>query len=55
MKIKTHFNGWKEVTKDEALDYAKMLYYGMTARDRVNIINSRLDGLKVTEVDLRGY
>lgn len=56
IKVKTFFSGWKEITKEQALRWARHIYSGMTTRTsagKVEYINSRLNGVQFTEQELR--
>lgn len=56
IKVKTVFSGWKEISKGQALRWARHIYSGMTTRTsagKVEYINSRLNGVQFTEQELR--
>lgn len=57
IKVKTFFSGWKEITKEQALKWARHIYNGMTTRTsagKVEYINSRLDGTQFSQEQLKG-
>lgn len=57
VKVKTFFSGWKEISEEQALKWARHIYNGMTTRTsagKVDYINARLDGIQFTEQELRG-
>lgn len=56
IKVKTFFSGWKEITKEQALRWARHIYSGMTTRTsagKVEYINSRLQGIQFTENEIK--
>lgn len=57
IKVKTFFSGWKEISEEQALKWARHIYNGMTTRTsagKVDYINARLDGIQFSEEELKG-
>lgn len=52
--VKTFFNGWRAVTREQAVGWAKVLYDGMTAipsfEHKLEYLNSRLKGITAEEL-----
>ena len=52
IKVKPFYSGWRLVTKDQAIQFAKHLYNGITTmseNERIQYINSRMQGYVVTK------
>lgn len=57
VKVKTFFSGWKEISEEQALKWARHIYNGMitrTSAGKVDYINARLGGIQFSEEELRG-
>lgn len=57
IKVKTFFSGWKEISEEQALKWARHIYNGMTTRTsagKVEYINARFDGIQFSEEELKG-
>ena len=58
IEIKPLFDGWKEVTEEQALEYAKTLYKNITTKvddEKVIYINTnRIRGITFTKEQLEG-
>ena len=54
--VKSKFNGWKKITKNEALEYAKWkmkaITTGRTDENRLKIVNDCLRGISFSLNDL---
>lgn len=56
IEVKTLFHGWKEITKERAVAWAKNIWTGsvaLTEEKKMEYINSRLRGIQFTKNDLR--
>ena len=56
IKVKTLFHGWKEITKERAIEWAQNIWQGsvaLTEEKKLECINSRLEGIQFTKDDLR--
>ena len=57
IKVKTFFSGWKEISEEQALKWARHIYNGMitrTSAGKVEYINARFDGIQFSEEELKG-
>ena len=56
--VKSKFNGWKSISKNDALEYAKWkinaIVTGKTDNDRLNMVNDCFRGIRFTLKDLEG-
>ena len=56
--VKSKFNGWKNINKNDALEYAKWkinaIVTGKTDEDRLNMVNDCFSGIRFTLKDLEG-
>ena len=56
--VKSKFNGWKGINKNDALEYAKWkinaIVTGKTDEDRLNMVNDCFRGIRFTLKDLEG-
>ena len=54
--VKSKFNGWRKIGKNDALEYAKWkinaITTGKTDNDRLNMVNDCFRGTKFTLEDL---
>lgn len=51
----TLFNGWKEITEEEARSYAKHIFNGaiaLSTDEKLECINRHLKGIQFTKEDL---
>ncbi len=56
IQVKAIFSGWVEVTREEAIEFARQLYSSITTMEGQKLIDyintEKLKGVKVTRKDL---
>lgn len=53
IRVKAPISGWHEVDKESALRFAVSRYEHMMCKDKVERINTMVDGITFTEEELR--
>jgi hypothetical protein len=52
ISIRGWFGDWCNVTREEALSYARTLYRRMTTGDRVSLVSKHIRGVQFTKDEL---
>lgn len=57
MQVKTYYNGWTSVSKEQAISWARHLYHVVTQypegfSNKTEYINSRLKGIQFSREEL---